>query len=76
MLSIYFRYFEIISFWTGRGPSFEQTWIPLPKEALRQIDPAVLEKKMKCEKIYIQTDGRRTTGDQKSLLDLSAQVSE
>ena len=75
----------------GRGPSFEQTWIPFNQEyfvpSLVEIGPVVLEKKMKMWKVYRQMDGqtdrqtdgrtdrRRTTGDQKSSLELSAQVS-
>ena len=50
--------------------------------SLVEIGPVVLEKKMKMRKVYRQmdridrqTDGRRTTGDQKSSLKLSAQVS-
>ena len=71
----------------GRGPSFEQTWITITQEcfvpSLVEIGPVVLEMKMKMWKVYKQTDrgmdrqtvGRRTTGDQKSSLELSAQVS-
>ena len=37
-------------FWKGRGPSFEQTWIPFTQEcfipSLVEIGPAVLEKKI------------------------------
>jgi hypothetical protein len=45
---------------------------------LVKIDPVILEKKCKSlqkdGRTDGQTDGRRTTGDQKSLLELSAQV--
>ena len=44
-----------------------------------EIGLVVLEKKSKIGKVYRQTDGwtnrRRTTGNQKSSLELSAQVS-
>ena len=43
--------------------------------SLTDICPAVLEKKMKIYKVYRQTDVRRTTGDQKSSLELSTLVS-
>ena len=46
---------------------------------LVEIGPVVLEKKSKIGNVYRRTDGqtdrRRTTGDQKSSLELSAQVS-
>ena len=70
----------------GRGPSFEQTWILITQgcfvPGLVKIGPVVLEK-IKMWKVYRQTDrrtdrqkdGRRTSGDQKSLLEFSAQVS-
>ena len=53
-------------------------------QGLVEICPVVLEKKIKKRKVYRQTDGwtdgrtdrRRMTGDQKSSLELSAQVSE
>ena len=55
---------------------------PLPKDALClvlvEISPVVLEKKMKMftdRRTDRQTDRRRTKGDQKSSLELSAQVS-
>ena len=38
-----------------------------------EIGPVVMEKKLKIGKVYRQTDGQ--TGDQKSSLELSAQVS-
>ena len=72
----------------GRGPSFEQTWIRITQgcfvPSLAVIGPLVLEKKMKMWKVYRQTDrqtdgqtdGRtdwlRTTGEQKTSLELSA----
>ena len=51
--------------------------------SLVEIGPVVLEKKSKIGKVYRrtdrqtdgQTDRRRTKGDQKSSLELSAQVS-
>ena len=72
LLSMYFRYFVIISPWKRLGPSFEQTWIPF---TLNENGPVVLEK-MKMWKVYYgQTNSRRTPGDQKSSLELSGQVS-
>ena len=48
--------------WEGRGPSFEQTWIPFTQgyfvPSLVEIGLVVLEKKMKMWKVYRQTDGR------------------
>ena len=35
--SMYFYYFTIIPPWEGRGTSFEQTWCPLPNDALCQV---------------------------------------
>ena len=73
--------------WEGCGPSFQQTWIPFTQgyfvPSLVEIGPVVLEKKIKMWKVYRQTDGwtdgrtdrRRTTGDQKSSLELTAEVS-
>ena len=44
----------------GRGPSFEQIWIPFTQgcfvPSLVEIGPVVLEKKMKMWKVYRQTD--------------------
>ena len=31
---MYFRTFITMSTWKKQGPSFEQTWIPLPKDIL------------------------------------------
>ena len=49
--SMYFRYFVFTPLGKGRGPSFEQTWIPFPQgcfvPSLVEIRPVVLEKKMK-----------------------------
>ena len=68
-----------------RGPSFEQTWIPFTQRwfvfSLVEIDPVVLEKKMKMWKVNDNDndddddDGQRTNFDQKSSLEPSAQVS-
>ena len=76
--SMYFHHFVIISPLKGRDPSFEQTWIPFTQEYfvpnLVEIDPVVLEKKMKMSKVYRQTDRRtdrrRTKGNQESSLKL------
>ena len=76
---------QLSPLWEGRGPSFEQTWMPFTQgyfvPSLVEVGPVVLEKKMKMGKVYRQTDGRtdgwtdrRTTGDQKSSPELSAQV--
>ena len=46
---MYFCYFVIIYPWLG--PSFEQTWIPFTQGCF-EIDPVVLEKKMKVWKVY------------------------
>ena len=82
--SMYFRYFVIISPWKGRGPTFEETWIPSTQgcfvPSLVEIGPVVLEKKMKLWKVYDDdddndNDGQRTKFDQKSSLEPSAQVS-
>ena len=59
----------------GLGPSFEQTLIPITLDAFCQVwlkltMQVVLKRRKKCEKF---TD-RRTTGDQKSSLELSTQV--
>ena len=47
---MYFRYFIIISLRKGRGPLFEQTWIPFTQRwiipSLVEIGPLVLEKKL------------------------------
>ena len=68
-----------------RGPSFIQTWILITRgcfvPSLVKIGLLVLEKKSKIVKFYRRTDGqtddgRRTTGNQKSSFELSAQVSE
>ena len=46
----------------GRGPSFQQTWIPFTQgcfvPSLVDIGPVVLEKKLKIGKVYRQTDGQ------------------
>ena len=53
---------QLSPLWEGRGPSFEQTWIPFTQgyfvSSLAEIGPVVLEKKMKMWKVYRQTDGR------------------
>ena len=54
ILSIYFRYFVIISHWTlGKG---RVLWTPLSQEcfvpSLVEIGPVVLKKKMKMWKVY------------------------
>ena len=43
--------------------------------SLVEIGPVVLEKKSKKGKVYRRTDKRRTKGDQKISLEVSAQVS-
>ena len=53
----------------GRGPSFEQTWIPITQgcfePSLVKIGPVVLKKKSKIGKVYRRTDRRtnRQTDD-------------
>ena len=39
-LLVYFKFFDIITLWEGRGPSFEQKWIPLTQ---RYIVPSLVE---------------------------------
>ena len=77
---------KIISPWKRMGHSFEQTWFPLTNwcfvPSLVEIDPVVLEKKMKLWKVYDNDntdddntdnnnddDGQRTNFDQKSSLE-------
>ena len=54
---------QLSPLWEGRGPSFEQTWIPFTREyfvpSLVEIGPVVLEKKMKMWKVYRQMGGDR-----------------
>ena len=77
----YFCIFVIISPLKRTWPFIWTNLNPLPpKDDLWQVwlklaHAAVLEKKSKMWKVYRQTDGRRTTDDQKSSLELSAQVS-
>ena len=80
--SMYFHYFVIISPWKRAGPSFEQTWIPFTQgcfvPSLVEIGPVVLEtedENVKSLQTDGQTDRRRTIGDQKTSLELSAKVS-
>ena len=58
--SMYFIYFIIILLGEGRGPSLEQTWIPITQgcfvPSLVEIGQDVLEKKMKMWKVYRRTD--------------------
>ena len=69
-LSYYFIHMKLSPLGKGRGPSFEQTWIPLIHgcfvPSLVEICPVVLEKKMKMWKIYDNDnndDGQRTNFD-------------
>ena len=63
----YFQYnfiFSLLSpLWEGRGPSFEQTFIPSTQgcfvPSLVQIGQTVLEKKLKMRKFY-RTDKRQS----------------
>ena len=61
------------------GSFFEQTGIPFSQwcfvPSLFEIGLMVLEKKMKMGKVYRQTDGQRTTGNQKGSHELSVQES-
>ena len=75
ILSMYFRYFVIISAWKRTWSSFVQTWIPSTYgcfvPSLIEIGPLVLEKKVKMWKVYNNHDnnkdeGKRTNFDQKS----------
>jgi hypothetical protein len=53
------------------SPSFEQTWIPSTEGwfvPLVKIGPVLWKRSRKCKSL--QTDGRRTTSDQKSSLQL------
>ena len=51
----------------GRGPSFEQTWIPFTQgcfvPSLVEIGPVVLEKKMKMWKVYDNDDNDNNNDD-------------
>jgi hypothetical protein len=62
----------------GQSPSFEQFRIPSPQgwyvPSVVESGPVVLEKRV-YRQTDRQTDGGRTTGDQNSSLELSAQVS-
>ena len=88
-IKIFLKYFQcnftfsLLSFLgKGRGPSFEQTWIPLPKDALCYVWLNLAQwfwrRNWKCKKISAgqQTD-RQTTDNRRSesSLQLSAQVS-
>ena len=48
--SMYFRYLVFTPLGKGRGPSFEQTWIPFTQgcllPSLIEISPAILQKKI------------------------------
>ena len=61
-----FTILKLSRFGKGRGPSFEQTWIPFTQGCfvprLVEIGPVVIEKKMKMWKVYGRTD-RQTTDD-------------
>ena len=62
--SMYFRYFVIIfPRKKRRGPSFEQTWIPITQAcfvpSFVEIGP-VIHEKMKMWKVYDNDDGQRT----------------
>ena len=74
---------SLFSLWELNGFSFEQTWIPFTQwcfvPILVEIDPVVLEKKMKMWKVYdnnndadANDDGQRTNFDQKSSFEPSA----
>ena len=71
-----FHYFIIISPWKKVGPFTWKNYIPITQgyfvSSLVEIGPVVLEKKMKMQKVYRQT---KFIGDQKSSLELLAQVS-
>ena len=82
---MYFHYFVIIPLGKGRGPSFEQTWIPFTQEcfvpSLDEIGPVVLEKKMKMWKVYDDNnddnDGQQLTfgsGELKTQFDIDRNV--
>ena len=83
---MYFRYFVIISPWRRAGPFIHnKIWIPSTQGcfvwSLVEIGSLVLEKKPKKWKVYNDTnnnddDGQRTNFDQKSSLELSAQLSK
>ena len=78
-----FFYFVSISPWEWAWSFIWITWISFTQVCFMsssvEIGPAVLEKKMKRLKVNRRTDkrtdGRRTTGDKKSSLELSTQVS-
>jgi hypothetical protein len=65
--------------WEGRSPSFEQTWTPSLQgwfvPSLVKIGLVVLEKNSKMWKFTNKQMIRRTTGNQKISLELSALMS-
>ena len=72
---------QLSPLWEESGLSFEQTWIPLPRNTLCQVSLKLAQwfwRGWKCESLQKsgQTDRGGTTGDQKSSLELSAQVSK
>ena len=80
--NLLFRYYLPLE--KSMGLHLNKLESPPPKDAyVPSFQVWVLEKKSKIGKVYRQTDGqtdgrtdkRRTTGDQKSSLELSAQVS-
>ena len=52
---------QLSPLWEGRGPSFEQTWIPLTKE---YFVPSLVEIAVVLEKKSLQTDGQTNDGRQ------------
>ena len=83
--SVYFSLFRnYLPLEKGRALHFNKLESPSPKNALCQVWLKLAQwfwrRRWKCEKFTDRqtdrrTDGRRTTGDQKSSLELSAQVS-
>ena len=79
---MHFRYFITISSWK-RAWTFIWTKLNFHHQRMlcakfADIDPVVLEQKMKMWNVYKQMENKidewQTTGDQKNLLELSAQM--
>ena len=72
ILSMYFRYFVIISPWKGWGPSFEYNWIPFTQRcfvpSLVEIGLVVLVKKMKMWKVNDNDDDNNDDDGQRQIL--------
>ena len=77
---MYFCYIVITPLGKGRGPLFEQIWIPFTQRcivpSLVEIGPVVLEKKMKTWKVYYNKLWQQTNFDLESSLEPSAKIAD